>query len=442
MSSISADQVLSEIWKQGEVEYPGDRTKIELRIFHRLFGKAEKDFTWLGPLTKQLSDAVMPDELRLALEKQKLTLVDPDFIVDSFVTATTIPGTTQATAPPEKKKRSTSPRPAPPAKKSRAKPPPSRKPVPSKKPKTGSGEILYFNDYKRAKQVAQKLASDTSKSVVVQRSPRDDERGVRVFVPPNVKRDFLDAVGSIAEELVNHRVAVGTFAATLMMLMDSASGYQNIPDDSLVLEAFRRSDSELANASASEIAAHFSEYTSEQQQGVISNVKGIYHELAFVQNENIDGDEWTANIMPSTNHPGVDVVMINSDNGEVLELQLKATDSVSYVTSSVESVPEGTEVLATQEVASKLADVESSGLTNEEVSGEVAQVAESLNEGTGETVAGELLDGLLTGGVVTGAITVAKHAAKDEPIESDSLITDLAKVGFRVVLISLGLSFF
>lgn len=451
MTSTSTDLVLSEVWRHGEAEYPGDRTKIELRIFHRLFGNAEKDFSWLKPLTTQLINAAKPEEIRTALKKLELSLVDPDFIVESFVAATTpqvesqsIVKSASKIAPVHNKtnKHEKSPPPEPSTKKSPTRQPILREPASTKKYDSGPGEVLYFNDYKRAKQVAQRLASDADKWVKVQRSPRKGEPGFHVFVPPNTKKDFLDAVGNVAEGLVNHRVAVGTFAATLIMLMDKSSGYQHIPEDSLVLEAFRRSDGDLAGASAEEIAAYFSEYTIVQQQGVINNVKGIYHELAFVQNENIDGDEWTADIMPSTNHPGVDVVMTNTESGEILELQLKATDSVSSVTSSVESVPEGVQVLATQEVASEVTGAESSGLTNEELTSEVNQVADSLNEGAGETLAGEVLDGVLAGGIVTGTIAVAKHAAENEPIDSERLIGDVAKVAVRAVLICFGLSIF
>ena len=42
----------------------------------------------------------------------------------------------------------------------------------------------------------------------------------------------------------------------------------------------------------------------EQLVGVVSNVKGILHEMEYVRLENTDGDSISAAMFPDTNHKG------------------------------------------------------------------------------------------------------------------------------------------
>ena len=105
-------------------------------------------------------------------------------------------------------------------------------------------------------------------------------------------------IGAAAENLIKQRVNIELFSATTLTLMDSGTAITRIAEDSLVIEAFRRSDNQLTNASVAEISEYFSEYSLEAQQGIISNVKGIYHELAFVDHKNTDDDLWFAELMP------------------------------------------------------------------------------------------------------------------------------------------------
>ena len=132
-------------------------------------------------------------------------------------------------------------------------------------------------------------------------------------------------------------------------------------DQELVLEALRRSRTDLTNASDEELVEYASSLSDSELDGVINNVKGIYHELLFVAAENSDGDCFSAALFEATNHPGADVLVTNELTGEVQAVQLKATQFRSYIRQHQERYQEF-EVFATEEVSGD--GVESSGFTN------------------------------------------------------------------------------
>ena len=71
-----------------------------------------------------------------------------------------------------------------------------------------------------------------------------------------------------------------------------------------------------------------------QLRGLANNIKGIYHELLFVKEFNDTHTDMQAELYPSTSHPGSDVMIRDTETGEVLrEIQLKATDNLHYVRS-------------------------------------------------------------------------------------------------------------
>ena len=59
----------------------------------------------------------------------------------------------------------------------------------------------------------------------------------------------------------------------------------------LVLESLQRANPSLKEMSISEIGNYLSGMSDESIRGLANNVKGIYHELLFVQKENTDGDD-------------------------------------------------------------------------------------------------------------------------------------------------------
>lgn len=139
--------------------------------------------------------------------------------------------------------------------------------------------------------------------------------------------------------------------------------------DHAVLAAFRRSNSALHEAGPEEISAYLRSLDHNAIQGVVSNTKGILHEMQFVEVENEDGDSVFASIFDDTNHPGTDVQFIDTDTGATWEIQLKATDSASYAHDWIENHPSG-ELLVTEELADSTG-LESSGFSNHELTGDV-----------------------------------------------------------------------
>jgi hypothetical protein len=153
-------------------------------------------------------------------------------------------------------------------------------------------------------------------------------------------------------------------------------------DQELVLEAFRRSRNDLENASDEELVEYASSLDEEQLEGVISNVKGIYHELLFATAENSDGDIYSAALFEATNHRGADVLITNDLTGETQAIQLKATQYRSYINEHKERYAEF-EVFATTEVAG--GDVNDSGITNEKVTDDTSDTLDTLRD-TGDGV--------------------------------------------------------
>jgi hypothetical protein len=297
------------------------------------------------------------------------------------------------------------------------------------------GATHYFNHFDEAKDLASELSQSSGKAIQVKKHGR----GFEVVVPSNLEQQARQLLYAAAETLVSNKVNVGAFTAGILMLLNGERGYESIPDDSLVLEAFRRSDSSLSDASVEEIAAHVAGYSGDQLPGLINNVKGIYHEIAYVEAENSDGDAWTAELMPETNAPNVDVILSNDVTGETLSLQLKATDAEHYVHAAV-TENQDVIVQATTEVADSVALAEGSGFSNAQLTADVEGTTDLLTEGAGEAVIGEMIDGAVTGGIVTGAIGIA--AARTSKNESGDLAGAMTKAAIRGALICFGISFF
>lgn len=149
-------------------------------------------------------------------------------------------------------------------------------------------------------------------------------------------------------------------------------------DDELVLEAFRRSTPELATADVGDIHDYLIRYSDEQLVGVASNIKGIAHEIRYVELENEDGDSITAILFGSPTHPDTDVLLSNASTGETWELQLKATDDSESVRNWIESHPDG-QIEVSSELAERLG-VESSGIANEELTADVDEFIDKALE--------------------------------------------------------------
>ena len=117
-------------------------------------------------------------------------------------------------------------------------------------------------------------------------------------------------------------VVTGVVSATILKLMS-----ETLPsftdDEELVLQALRRSNNNLTDASELELSDYVQSLSIEQIAGLKNNVKGIYHELAFQQRENLDGDDYVVELFSDTNHAGADIRIINVVTGDVSEIQLR-----------------------------------------------------------------------------------------------------------------------
>lgn len=114
-----------------------------------------------------------------------------------------------------------------------------------------------------------------------------------------------------------------------------------------VFEAVRRGYNELETASNPEILDYFSAIGDDSVAGHVSHIKGILFEQEYVDVLAAQGVK--AQVFEATNHPVTDMVILEGET-VVQELQLKATDSSSYITATIEENPDVT-IVATSEVA-------------------------------------------------------------------------------------------
>ena len=121
----------------------------------------------------------------------------------------------------------------------------------------------------------------------------------------------------------------------------------------IIIDALRRSMVELKFATIEDISEKLSRFDPERMPGLVSHIKGIVHEMEFVEFENEDGDSVFAALHSETNHPGYDVKMIDKKPNESWEIQLKATDDKGYVQDWIAQHPDG-EIVVTSEIAEKI----------------------------------------------------------------------------------------
>lgn len=154
--------------------------------------------------------------------------------------------------------------------------------------------------------------------------------------------------------------------------------------DHAILAALRRSNLVLQNAPLPEIQDYLRDLDADQVPGLVSNVKGILHEMEFVRLENEDGDSVYASFFDATNHPDTDIQLFDRSTGDTWETQLKATDDTASVTDWIEQHPGG-EILVTEELAQQM-DIPTSGQSNDELTAKV-------NDFVDEMVSGQDADG-------------------------------------------------
>lgn len=131
-----------------------------------------------------------------------------------------------------------------------------------------------------------------------------------------------------------------------------------------------------AGSSPEELGQWLAGLDDRQVQGVVSNTKGVLHEMEFVRLENEDGDAIHASMFQSTNHPGYDVTFVDAESGAQWESQLKATDQEDYVREWMGDHPGG-EILVTRELAAEM-NLPTTGQSNGELTARTEDVVDRL----------------------------------------------------------------
>jgi hypothetical protein len=124
------------------------------------------------------------------------------------------------------------------------------------------------------------------------------------------------------------------------------------------------------NFTLEDIADRFREYDTEQLVGVINTIKGKMFEIIVTNSENIDNDIWKAKMHEDESFPGSDIIFTN-ENGETLEVSLKAVDenSTQIIEQALSKYP-NLPIMTTDEVAKLYEDnpmVFGSGVSHQEL---------------------------------------------------------------------------
>lgn len=207
------------------------------------------------------------------------------------------------------------------------------------------------------------------------------------------KKDFATLLGTLraqSKEYVHLADEIGKRFSKREILLDSLgisasflhsyAFMDQIPDE--VLRAY-----ELAyplKSQSESLEDIIENYDDAELTGIVNGIKGKLFKLRYVDYLN-DGhipDGYQAVLAESAINPGWDIAVLGADGSVAEEIQLKATDSVSYVKAALERYPE-INVVTTEEVYNSLAMQEltdnlvNSGISNEELEQVVYEALES-----------------------------------------------------------------
>jgi len=188
----------------------------------------------------------------------------------------------------------------------------------------------------------------------------------------------------------------------------------NTHDESLVVEALRRSNNALDYASLTDLADYLNTLDQNQLEGLAHNIKGIYHELKYADNINNLNNGISAELYEHNNHAGADIMLKDSSTGELInEVQLKATDSSGYIAQHYTHYPD-IDVVATSEIAESLDHVQSSGLSNQELTRTIEEQFAQLSDISTQT---QVIDAAATSGLLSAALRASEVlSGKKQPL--------------------------
>lgn len=241
------------------------------------------------------------------------------------------------------------------------------------------------------------------------------------------------ATGRLAHSL---SIPIGTFSAVTLSLINGQTEFSE--QEGLVLEAFRRSTPELSDASPEEIGEYISRYQGDSLDGLLKNIKGIYFEIAAVERENTDGDEWVADLMAETNCPGVDVVLRNTVTGEIREVQLKTyAQGLNEHRARYEY-----DVLMPDDIANHIDGVEGTGISSRDLNDNLGSATSKSVDDAGvadsiaDVTAAALTAALVTLTVNIGAAVLAKNPGMLSVSENAKRAADAAKFAGLTILLT------
>lgn len=162
-----------------------------------------------------------------------------------------------------------------------------------------------------------------------------------------------------------------------------------------ILDAIRRGYPELQESQPSEIIDYFNELNEDSFGGHVSNIKGIFFEQILVDDLQKNGVQ--AFLFEHANHPDSDIFIDATLEIDPLEFQVKSTDSVSYISSTLEDNPD-IPIITTSEVASHFDDnsiVINSGVSNEDLTDATTDaLSTDYDEEVGDLISDQIADNL------------------------------------------------
>ena len=163
--------------------------------------------------------------------------------------------------------------------------------------------------------------------------------------------DAWNGVVSIKPKYQGDLFLLGSFAFLLEGKYAELSG----PFSSLWMDAWRQAfPGQLGpDATPEEIGQLANSYSLDEIENIRQNVDAKFYEILETTHENADGDEWSAELMESQNHPVSDAIFFNSQSGKTIEINYKFSESASYIESHIARHP-GVPIVAPPEIAAEI----------------------------------------------------------------------------------------
>ena len=182
------------------------------------------------------------------------------------------------------------------------------------------------------------------------------------------------------DEMTNYKSTTKEFVQknidelSVISVMSKLRGGEKLitEEETIILEAMIRSANRITDLdSAIEYAKTTAAKGSESLMGAANNIKGIAHELKYIKDENEDGDTIFAFMPDDTSYPKFDVLNVDQITGIQEWVQLKTTMNTQVIYDWIEKYPGEESSLRVNEEMAKQLGLESTGISEKEISVEV-----------------------------------------------------------------------